>query len=99
VIVVVVVGLFWLAYRRPRPRRWLIPRRVGAPSYPGNKALAPATTGAAAVDRQHVHLQAGGLLGENAFETTKAQLQALLADGRAAEVDGALRPGLNLAAL
>lgn len=25
---VAVGGLFWLAYRRPRPRRWLIPRRV-----------------------------------------------------------------------
>jgi len=97
VLVVVVVGLFWLAYRRPRPRRWLIPRRVGTPPYTGNRALAPATTGATAVDRQHVHLQAGGLLGENAFETTKAQFQALLANGRAAEVDGALRPGLNFA--
>ena len=97
VIAVVVVGLFWLAYRRPRPRRWLIPRRVGSPSYPGNRRLAPATTGASAVNSQHVHLQAGGLLGENAFETTKAQLQALLASGRAAEVDGALQPGLNFA--
>jgi hypothetical protein len=24
-------GLFWLAYRRPRPRRWLIPRRPSIP--------------------------------------------------------------------
>ena len=29
---VAVAGLFWLAYRRPRPRRWLIPRRQPLPA-------------------------------------------------------------------
>jgi hypothetical protein len=29
-ILVALGGLFWLAYRRPRPRRWLIPRRQPA---------------------------------------------------------------------
>ncbi len=97
-ILVAVGGLFWLAYRRPRPRRWLIPRRVGVPPYSGARALAPAaTTGAAAVDRQHRHLQAGGLLGETTFETTKARLQTLLAAGRSAEIDDGLRPGLDFA--
>lgn len=28
---VAAAGLFWLAYRRPRPRRWLIPRRQRVP--------------------------------------------------------------------
>ncbi len=37
---VAVGGLFWLAYRRPRPRRWLIPRRQPVP-------VGPATAGAA----------------------------------------------------
>jgi hypothetical protein len=30
--IVAVGGLFWLAYRRPRPRRWLIPRRQPLPA-------------------------------------------------------------------
>lgn len=30
-ILVATGGLFWLAYRRPRPRRWLIPRRQPVP--------------------------------------------------------------------
>src|SRR5438445_533993 len=29
-LLVAVAGLFWVAYRRPRPRRWLLPRRTPA---------------------------------------------------------------------
>jgi hypothetical protein len=29
-VLVAAGGLFWLAYRGPRPRRWLLPRRVAA---------------------------------------------------------------------
>jgi hypothetical protein len=77
-------GLVWLACRRPRPRRWLLPRRA---------VLRPV----AAVDRQHRHLQAGGLLGETACETTKAHFRELLAAGQSADVEQELRPGLGFA--
>ena len=49
-LLVVAGGLFWLAYRRPRPRRWWLPRPVAR--------LVPAGQ---AIDRQHHHLRAGGL--------------------------------------
>jgi hypothetical protein len=84
-ILVATGGLFWLAYRRPRPRRWLLPRRT------------PVRPVVAAVDRQHRHLQSGGLIGETTFEATKAHLRELLAGGRAADVEGELRPGLDFA--
>ena len=83
-ILVAAGGLVWLAYRRPRPRRWLLPRRA-------------TPRAVAAVDRQHRHLQAGGLLGETACEATKAHFRALLASGRSAEVERELRPGLDFA--
>jgi hypothetical protein len=85
-ILVAAVGLFWLAFRRPRPRRWLLPRR----------AVPRATV--AAVDRQHRHLQAGGLLGETVCEKTKTRFRELLATGRADQVEDELRPGLAFAA-
>lgn len=46
-VLVAAGGLFWLAYRRPRPRRWLIPRRqpvpVGAATADANPVRPPAT--------------------------------------------------------
>jgi HEAT repeat protein len=86
IIAVVAGGLFWLAYRRPRPRRWWLPRPA---------RLVPAAVPAAAeVDRQHRHLRAGGLIGEAAFDGTKARFRALLAADQTAEVEEELRPGL-----
>jgi hypothetical protein len=87
-IAVVTGGLFWLAYRRPRPRRWWLPRPAGR--------LVPASAGPA-VDRQHHHLRAGGLIGEAAFEQAKAHFRELLDADRAAEVEWELRPGLAFA--
>ena len=84
-ILVAALGLFWLAYRRPRPRRWLLPRRA-----------VPATA-RAAVDRQHRHLQAGGLLGETVCEKTKTRFRELLAAGRVEQVERELHAGLNFA--
>jgi hypothetical protein len=84
-VLVAAGGLFWLAYRRPRPRRWLLPRR------------APVRPVVAAVDRQHRHLQSGGLIGETTFEATKAHLKDLLAAGRLGDVESELRPGLDFA--
>ena len=83
-ILVAAGGLFWLAYRRPRPRRWLLPRRA-------------VPRGVAAVDRQHRHLQAGGLLGETACARAKARFRDLLTAGRFDEVDRDLQPGLDFA--
>lgn len=83
-ILVAACGLFWLAYRRPRPRRWLLPRR----SPP--RAVA-------AVDRQHRHLQAGGLLGETVCEKTKTHFRELLDAGRAGQVERELHAGLDFA--
>lgn len=78
-------GLFWLAYRRPRPRRWWLLRRIAA------RAVV------SGVDRQHRHLQAGGLIGEGTFETTKTRLRNLLAVGRCTEIETGLRAGLDFA--
>lgn len=83
--ILVAVGLFWLAYRRPRPRRWLLPRRV-----------APRAQ-FAAVDQQHRHLHAGGLLGETACEKTKAHFRELLDAGRSDQVERELHAGLDFA--
>jgi hypothetical protein len=82
-IAVAVVGLFWLGFRHPRPRRWLLPRRV--------VARVPVS----AVDRQHRHLLAGGRLGETAVSATEAHFRELLDAGRASEVERALRPGVD----
>ena len=82
---VIACGLFWLAYRRPRPRRWLLPRPVAA------------RPRVSAVDRQHRHLQAGGLIGETAFESAKTRLRELLAAGQATRAEGELRAGLEFA--
>lgn len=84
-ILVAAVGLVWLATRHPRPRRWLLTRRV-----------VPRAT-LAAVDKQHRHLQAGGLLGDTARESTKAHFQKLLDAGRPDQVARELRPGLDFA--
>jgi hypothetical protein len=83
-ILVAALGLFWLAYQRPRPRRWLLPRRI-------------APRPIAAVDRQHRHLQAGGLLGESACEKTKAHFRELLDAGRSDLIERELCPGLDFA--
>jgi hypothetical protein len=83
--ILVAAGLFWLAYRHPRPRRWLLPRR-GLP--------APAV---AAVDRQHRHLQSGGLLGAATCARSKAHFRELLHAGRADEVERELHAGLDFA--
>ncbi len=83
-ILVVAGGLLWLAYRRPRPRRWLLPRR-GVPH------------AVAAVDRQHRHLAAGGLLGDTACAKAKAHLGALLESGKADQAERELRGGLDFA--
>ncbi len=84
-LILVVAGvLFWRAYRHPRPRRWLLPSR----------ALPRAI---AAVDRQHRHLQAGGLLGESACEKTKTHFRELLESGRADLVERELHAGLDFA--
>src|SRR5947208_32218 len=83
-ILVAVVGLFWLVRRRPRPRRWLLPRRV-------------APRAVAAVDRQHRHLQAGGLLGDATCEKTKAHFRELLDAGRSDLIERELQPGLDFA--
>jgi hypothetical protein len=89
IIAAVAGGLFWLAYRRPRPRRRWLPRPA---------RLVPAAVPAGpGVDRQHRHLRAGGLVGEAAFEQTKARFRELLAADRAAEVEAELRPGLAFA--
>lgn len=83
-ILVAAGGLAALAYRRPRRRRWLLPRRaVPRP--------------VAAVDRQHRHLQAGGLLGETACEATKTHFRSLLESGRADAVEHELAPGTGFA--
>jgi hypothetical protein len=84
-ILVAVGGLAWLASRHPRPRRWLLPRRV-LPRAP-----------VAAVDRQHRHLQAGGMLGEAACEQTKAHFRELLDAGRSDDVERELHAGLDFA--
>src|SRR5262245_41676892 len=84
-ILVAMGGLIWLAYRSPRPRRWLLPRRA-VPHAP-----------IAAVDRQHRHLQAGGLLGEAACEQTKTHFRELLDAGRIDEVERELHAGLDFA--
>jgi hypothetical protein len=84
-ILVALLGLFWLAYRHPRPRRWLLPRRaLSVPSV-------------AAVDRQHRHLQAGGLLGATSCEKSKSHFRELLDAGRANEVERELHAGLDFA--
>jgi hypothetical protein len=83
-ILVAVGGLFWLAYRRPRPRRWLLPRHA----FP--RAVAT-------VDQQHRHLRAGGMLGETACEKTKTHFRELLGAGRADAVEHELQPGLEFA--
>lgn len=84
-ILVAAVGLVWLATRHPRPRRWLLTRRV-----------VPRAT-LAAVDKQHRHLQAGGLLGDTAREATRAHFQKFLDAGRPDQVARELRPGLDFA--
>ena len=85
-ILLAVGGLLVLAYRRPRrPRRWWLTRPL---------ATRPQVS---AVDRQHRHLQAGGLIGETTFEATKTRLRTLLAAGRTSDVEGELRGGLDFA--
>ena len=87
-IIVAAVGLFWLGYRHPYRRRWLLPRRVLA------HATVPSPS---AVDRQHRHLLAGGRLGEAAVSETAAHFGELLRAGRASEVERELKPGVGFA--
>src|SRR5947209_8530441 len=84
-ILIAAAGLLWAAYRPPLRRRWVLVRPAAA------------RAAVSAVERQHRHLHAGGLIGETTFEATKARIGRLLADGRAAEVEGELRPGLGFA--
>lgn len=79
------VGLFWLGYRHPRRRRWLLPRKTAAASH------APASP----VDRQHQHLLAGGRLAEAAVAAATDHFRELLRAGRTAEVERELRPGID----
>ncbi|MBA4067514.1 MAG: hypothetical protein C0501_28155 [Isosphaera sp.] len=84
-LAVAAAGLFLLRYRRPRRRRWLLPRRpVAVPA-------------ASAVDRQHRHLQAGGRVGPAAVAAAAGQFDALLKAGRWDEVEQALAPGVGYA--
>ncbi|VTT97134.1 hypothetical protein : : HEAT_2 [Gemmataceae bacterium] len=85
-LTVAAIGLFWLGYRNPYRRRWLLPRRV-----------APRSTTTAAVDRQHRHLLAGGRLGETAVTATAAHFKELLRGGRVLEVERELQPGVGFA--
>ncbi|HEV3437367.1 MAG TPA: HEAT repeat domain-containing protein [Gemmata sp.] len=82
---VAVIGLFWLVYHHPRRRRWLLPRQV--------VERAPIS----AVDRQHKHLLAGGRFGEAAVAAAAARFQELLRNGRTAELEQELRPGMDFA--
>jgi hypothetical protein len=84
-ITIAVVGLFWLGYQHPYRRRWLLPRRV-VPQM-----------AASAVDRQHRHLLAGGLLGESAVAATVAHFGELLRTGQTAELERELQPGVGFA--
>jgi hypothetical protein len=85
-LVVAAVGLVMLGYRRPRRRRWLLPRR-----------LFPAAPVSASVDRQHKHLLAGGQLGEAAVAATEARFRALFEAGRVADVEREVRAGIDFA--
>src|SRR5262245_43454889 len=82
---VAAIGMFWLGYRHPRPRRWLLPRR------------AVPRAAASAVDRQHRHLAAGGRLGEAVVAATAARFRELMHSGRAGELERELRPGVGFA--
>jgi hypothetical protein len=84
-ILVAAVGLFWLAWRRPRARGWRLPRRV----------LARAAV--AAIDSQHRHLQSGGMLGEETCEKTRNHFRELLDAGRSDLIERELRAGLDFA--
>jgi hypothetical protein len=85
-ITVAAVGLFWLGYRNPYRRRWLLPRRA-----------APVASPTAAVDSQHRHLLAGGCVGESAVAATAAHFEELLRTGRSADVERELNPGVEFA--
>jgi hypothetical protein len=85
-ITVAAVGLFWLGYRHPYRRRWLLPRQTS-----------PRVPATAAVDRQHRHLAAGGRVGEAAVAATAAHFGELLRAGRAAQVERELKPGVGFA--
>ncbi len=87
-ITVAVLGLFWLAYRRPYRRRWLLPR----PAKP-ESPVPPAGV----VDRQHRHLLAGGWVGEVAVATAAARFAELLGAGRSRDVERELQPGVGFA--
>lgn len=84
-VLVAVCGLVWLAVRRPRARRWHLLRGT---------APLPAV---AAVDRQHRHLQAGGMLGERACAKAKDRFRELLDAGSADRVERELAGGLDFA--
>jgi hypothetical protein len=84
-LTVAAVGLFWYGYRHPYRRRWLLPRP------------AVAQTATSAVDRQHRHIQEGGLVGESAVAATATHFDELLRAGRAAEVERELQPGVGFA--
>lgn len=84
-VLMAVCGLVWLAVRRPRARRWHLLRRP---------APLPVV---AAVDRQHRHLHAGGLLGETVCANTRARFRELLETGRADRAERELAAGLDFA--
>ena len=84
-LVITVVMSFWLGFRHPRRRRWLLPRQIV------DRAII------SAVDRQHKHLLAGGRFGEAAVAATTARFQELLENGRSSELERELRPGVDFA--
>ncbi|MCE9564452.1 MAG: HEAT repeat domain-containing protein [Planctomycetes bacterium] len=85
-ITVAAVGLFWIGFRNPYRRRWLLPRQV-----------TPRSTTTSAVDRQHRHLLAGGRLGETAVIATAAHFKELFRAGKGVEVERELKPGVGFA--
>jgi hypothetical protein len=77
---VAAAGLFWLAYRRPRPRRWLLPRRQPVPAR-SSTAVRLATTPVTASDAGKLEAELDRPLGRDAAEQA----------GRWAEAAAALR--------
>ncbi len=85
-IAVAADGLFWLRYRNPYRRRWLLPRPA-----------APPVSSTEAVDRHYRHLLSGGRLGEAVVAAAAARFAELLGSGRVREIERELTPGVGFA--